>query len=97
VVQAEPVQYGLLNSRTALDCSTTLDKFIFLVDITWYRGEGTGRIEMSSPQLEGTELSDEGVYTCKVNINEVGAVIEKIINFLVIGKYSNYCIGLIEL
>jgi hypothetical protein len=92
VVQAEPEQYGLLNTSTALDCSTTLNEFDFLVDIAWFRGEGTERTPLNTPLLifESTAFSDEGVYTCKVNINELGIVIERIINFKVVGKYTNY-------
>ena len=88
VIQAEPLQYGLLNHQTALHCSTTLDSFDFLVDITWFRGEGDDRVSLSGrPQFDSTAISDEGVYTCIVNIAEVGIENEKIINFQVIGKY----------
>lgn len=82
------MQYGLLDSQTALNCSTTLNKFIFLVDITWYRGEGDGKVMLSGrPQFDNTAVSDEGVYTCVINIAEMGGIEnERIINFKVIGK-----------
>ena len=87
MVQAEPMQYGLLNVSETLNCSTTLERFAFLVEFTWFRGEGTEGPQLSNrPQFERTALSDEGVYTCKVNIQEIGFVTEKIINFQVVGK-----------
>ena len=88
VVQAEPMQYGLLNFPASLNCLTTLDVFDFLIDFTWFRREGSGRTQLNSPQFERTALSDDGVYTCRVNINEFGAVIERTIDFQVIGKHT---------
>ena len=38
------------------------------------------------PQFENTAISDEGVYTCQVDITEMGIVIEKRIDFKVIGE-----------
>ena len=94
VVEAEPVQYGLLNTPTDLNCSTVLDEFMFLVEISWFRGEGANRTRLSGrPWFERTVISNEGVYTCIVNIQEMGVVIEKIINFQVVGKH-NTIIGL---
>lgn len=88
VVQAEPVQYALVNTQTALNCSTTLDAFDFLVDISWFRGEGADRMSLSGrPQFESTAISDEGVYTCVIDITEMGIATEKRINFKVIGKH----------
>ena len=82
------MQYGLLNHQTAINCSTTLDAFDFLVDIEWFRGEGDDRVSLSGrPQFDSTAISDEGVYTCVVYIAEVGIESEKIINFQVIGKH----------
>ena len=89
MILAEPVQYGLLNSQTNLNCSTTLDGFRYLVEITWFRGEGDGREDLwRRPQFENTAISDEGVYTCVINIREMGIVVERIINFQVIGKHN---------
>ena len=87
MIQAEPLQYGLLNSPTALNCSTTLNEFTFLVDISWFSGEGDGRVSLSGrPQFESTAITDEGVYTCIIDIAEMSFVVERIINFQVIGK-----------
>ena len=89
MIRAEPVQYGLLNSQTKLNCSTTLDGFRYLVDITWFRGEGDSRVELwGRPQFESTAISDEGVYACVIVIGEIDIVVERIINFQVIGKHN---------
>ena len=89
MVLAEPMQYGLLNFPAALNCSTTLHMFDFLVEFTWFRGEGTEGPQLSSsPQFERTALSDQGVYTCEVNIRQIGFVTERIINFQVVGKHT---------
>ena len=63
--------------------------FDFLVEFTWFRGEGTEGPQLSSsPQFERTALSDQGVYTCEVNIRQIGFVTERIINFQVVGKHT---------
>ena len=83
------MQYGLLNDPVTLNCSTTLERFTFLVEFTWFRGEGTEGpplIMSNGLHFERTALSDEGMYTCKVNIQEIGLVIKKTINFQVVGK-----------
>ena len=87
VVDAEPQQYGFLNTPTALNCSTSLDSFVFLVEVTWFRGENDAKTRLNGrPQFGSTAISDEGVYTCKVDITEMGIVIEKMIDFQVIGE-----------
>ena len=87
VVDAEPQQYGFLKTPTALNCSTSLDTFDFLVDITWFRGEGDSKTMLNGrPQFGSTAISDEGVYTCKVDITEMGIMIEKKIDFQVVGE-----------
>ena len=88
MVQVEPIQYGLLNFPADLNCSTTLDTFEFLIDFTWFRGEESEGTKLNSPpQFERIALSDEGVYICKVDINEFGVEIRRTINFQVIGKH----------
>ena len=90
VVLAEPKQYGFLNTLTALNCTTTLDQFRFLIIITWFRGEGDSKMRLGErPRFGSTAIPDEGMYTCEVDITEVGIVIEKKINFKVIGKLNN--------
>ena len=89
VVQADPIQYGLYNRPTTLNCSTTLDVNALSIVITWYRGEGeTKQLLPDSPQLrfDSTDISHEGVYTCKVHISAIGSTITKSIDFKVIGE-----------
>ena len=78
MVQAEPKQYGFFNTPTALNCTTTLDVFRFLVVTTWFRGEGSTKAELSErPHFDSTAISNEGVYACQVDITEMSIVIEK--------------------
>ena len=87
MVQAQPVQYGLYNTPTALNCTTTLDTFEHVIDFSWYRGQGQDKTDLlGRPQFENTHISDEGLYTCEVLISAMGVRIEKPINFTVIGK-----------
>ena len=87
MVQAEPKQYGILNIPTALNCTTTLDQFRFLVIIRWFRGEGsTKEVFGERPQFDVTAISNEGVYTCQVDIIEIGIVTNKKIDYKVIGE-----------
>lgn len=87
MVQAEPLQYGLYNTPTALNCTTTLDVFELVIVFSWYRGQGQHKTELQGrPQFENTHISHEGLYTCEVHIALMGVTIERSINFTVIGK-----------
>ena len=87
VVQAEPVQYGLLDTPTSLNCSTTLDIFDFAIIIQWHRGQGQNETRLRGrPQFDNTDISHEGLYRCEVDISSMGIRISKTINFSVIGK-----------
>ena len=89
VVQAEPQQYGFLNTRTELNCSTTLDQFTFLVIITWFKEVGESKILLDrQAQFSNTAISDEASYVCEVDITEMGIVIERRIDFKVIGRFA---------
>ena len=89
VVQAEPIQYGLYNMPTTLNCSTTLDVNALSIIITWYREDGeTKQLLPDSPQLrfDSTDISHEGVYGCAVYISSISLTITKTIDFKVIGE-----------
>ena len=88
MLQAEPVQYGLYNTPTELNCSTTLNTMQFVIDFSWYRGQEQDKTALPGrPQFENTDISHEGLYTCEVHISVVGVTIQKTINFTVIGKF----------
>ena len=90
MVQAEPKQYGFLNAPSMLNCTTTLDEFRFLVDIRWFSGEGDSKMLLGERlQFDNTAISNEGVYTCQVDITEMGIVINRKIDFQVIGELIN--------
>ena len=91
MVQAEPVQYGLYNTPTALNCTVSLDAFHFVIEFSWYRGQGPDKTNLQGrPQFENTHISHEGLYTCEVLISAMDIRIEKTINFTVIGKSALY-------
>ena len=77
-VIAPPQQSALIGQSYTLDCSSDIDG----VFISWQRDgqqASTGPLTISSVQL-----SDEGMYDCRVSIN--GASISKPVQFNVIGK-----------
>ena len=89
VVLADPDQYGLFNMETSLNCSTTLDVNEFVILFNWYRGEGDSKQALPGrPHFESADISDEGVYTCEVDISAMGLTIAKTINFQVLGESS---------
>ena len=88
MVVAEPMQYGIINTPTSLNCSTTLNEFKFEIVTYWNEvlGETTQRLS-GRPQFNTTNISHEGVFTCEVFISTMGIMIEKTITFSVIGTY----------
>ena len=89
MVQAEPQQYGFLSTLTELNCSTTLDQLTFLVIITWFKEVGKSKIILGrQAQFSNTAISDEASYVCEVDITEMDIVIERRIDFKVIGRFA---------
>ena len=89
VVRAESIQYAVLNTYTSLRCGSTLDDFEYLIQYTWFRKYGEIRVPLEEgPDFEITDLSQEGFYTCQVNILLIDIRFEKAVELVVIGMSS---------
>lgn len=79
-ILAPPFQYGLIDTSTSLNCTTTFNE-TNRISITWTR-EG----EDVSHQLDRVRLDNEGLYKCSVFLGNFNLRAERMINFSVIGK-----------
>lgn len=84
------MQYGLIGTSTALNCTTTLNEREFVITTDWYSGSGiTGTQLPRRPHFNRTSISDEGTFTCSVFIAQMNIRINKIITFSVVGKLTH--------
>ena len=83
-VIAPPQQSALIGRNYTLDCTSN----IVGVFISWQRD---GQQASTGPlMIPSVQLSDEGMYDCRVSIN--GASISKPVQFNVIGKMVTHCV-----
>ena len=78
-VIAPPQQFALIGQSYTLDCSSDIEG----VFISWQR-DGQQDLSPAPLTISSVQLSDEGMYDCRVSIN--GASISKRVQFNVIGK-----------
>ena len=87
IAHADPVQYGILNTQTSLNCSSSFDKFENIVIITWFSGRTETRTLLGRwPEFNTTEHNHGGLYTCLVHVSRIDIRIEKTVEFIVLGK-----------
>ena len=87
IAQADPVQYGILNTPTALNCSSSYDAFNDLVIIKWIRGQReSGKLLGRWAEFNPTEHNHGGLYTCLVYVSRIDVRMEKRVQFIVLGK-----------
>ena len=81
MVEAPRVQYALLDTPAALNCSVSING---TVSITW-----TGPDDSShSGMINNVQLHHEGEYRCDVFISDKDLTMKKPVNFTVIGKLA---------
>ena len=81
-VNAPPVQFGLMNSPTTLECRSISDNFPAVhVELT----DSSDR-KIPEGRFLSLALENEGEYTCKIYFYEIGVTIDKVIQLQVLGE-----------
>ena len=86
MIEAESRQYGVLHTHTRLNCSSTLNKFQYLINYKWFRRYEEIKAHLKGwPEFERTNSSNEGHYICQAYISSMDIRIEKMVEFQITG------------
>jgi hypothetical protein len=75
------VQYGLINSNAALNCTANYTTPI----IKW---KYSNLSDLSESVISRVSIADEGHYICEVYLSTIDLTMHNPVQFIVIGKFS---------